>query len=141
MSPSGVCDETVHDGLDGAPRIPAFWGWAATDSGTDATFDAAHRRTVIYSLGLLATYDVATHTWTTVPRIPPVSPAQQPDQPLVTPGPMTRSRHTLVYDLINKRVLMFGGISVLSTGWRDNDDVSAHDLKTNTWTTIVPATP
>lgn len=122
------------------PRMPAFWGWGAAVSGTDAAFDAAHRRTVIYNLGLLATYDAATDTWTTVPQIPTVSPAQQPDQPLLTPGPLTRSGHTLIYDPINERVLMLGGNSLLSTGWRNNDDVLAYDLTTNTWTTIVPAT-
>ncbi|MEO8555689.1 MAG: hypothetical protein ABI474_03370 [Actinomycetota bacterium] len=95
---------------------------------------------MIYNLGVLATYDAATHTWTTVPHIPPVSPAQQPDQPVVTPGPMTRSGHTLVYDPINKRVLMFGGTSVLAPGWRNNGDVLAYDQTTSTWTTIVPAT-
>jgi len=126
------------------PQIPVFDHWGF-ERGTEVTFDAAHKRTVIYSLGLLSTYDAATRTWTTVPGIPTVSPAQQPDQPL-KPSPMTRSGHTLIYDPINKRVLMFGGSSLISTDpmarghWRDNDDILAYDLKTHTWTTIVPAT-
>jgi len=112
------------------PRIDV--GYYA--AGSEVTFNAVHKRTVIYSYGRLATYDAAAQTRTTVP------PRQLPDSAPLMTGPLARLHHTLVYDPINKRVLMFGGQSQMPAGWQSLDDVWAYDLTSRTWAQVVPAT-
>ncbi len=64
-------------------------------------------------------YNLDTNTWTNM-----------------TPSthPKARQKHSMVYDSINDKVILFGGDAGA------NDETWAYDLDTNTWTNMVPST-
>jgi len=66
-------------------------------------------------------YDLDTNTWTNM--TPP------------TPKPSARGYHSMAYDSINDKVILFGGYDGGS-----NDETWAYDLGTNTWTNMTPST-
>jgi hypothetical protein len=116
------------------------------ESGGEAVFDTARGLTVVFSDGVLATYDAAADEWTKVAPGP-----GWPDMDMVDDmptGPLARLGHWLVYDPVNERIVMFGGHARMLEDngngdivWRDLDDVWAYDLSTNSWVELVSARP
>ncbi len=106
--------------------------------GSEVTFDTTIGRTVVFSSGVLATYDAVAGTWAIVPS-GPRWPTQDSYKEGRLVGPLARGGHTLVYDSVNHRVLMFGGVARMPSGMQFLDDVWAYYPATNTWTEIVAA--
>ena len=114
------------------------------ESGGEAVFDTARGLTVVFSDGVVATYDAAADEWTKVAPGP-----GWPDMEMVDDmptGPLARLGHWLVYDPVNERIVMFGGHARMledngNIVWRDLDDVWAYDLSTNSWVELVSARP
>lgn len=128
------------------------WTWAQADAsppdmnmgyfanGGAITYHTAARLTVIFSDGILATYDATADRWDVVAPGP-----GWPAMPTVDGlpyGPLARHDHTLVYDPVNQRLLLVGGHARIGRTaedpWQDTTDVWAYDLPTNTWTELVP---
>ncbi|MCU0262786.1 MAG: kelch motif-containing protein [Candidatus Nanopelagicales bacterium] len=55
-------------------------------------------------------------------------------------GPMSRTGHSLAYDPVNRRILVYGGSWQTDEGTIQAGDVWAYDVPTNTWTELVPPT-
>lgn len=51
--------------------------------------------------------------------------------------PLARSGHSMVYDPINQKIILFGGVDI-NDNWRD--DTWIFDSQTNTWTQVFPET-
>jgi hypothetical protein len=109
-------------------------GWV--ESGGEAVFDEAHGVTVAFSDGVLATFDAVAEERTTV-KPGPGWPRMDVVDDLPT-GPLARIGHWLVYDPVNERIVMLGGLARMKSGGRDLGDVWAYDLSTNTWLRLVP---
>ncbi|MGB8021787.1 MAG: kelch repeat-containing protein [Candidatus Nanopelagicales bacterium] len=109
--------------------------------GPEVAFDAGQARTVIFTDGVLATYDAAADDWAVVKPGPGWPQTSTVDDKSV--GPLARTGHTLVYDALNERVLMFGGVARMADGddvtEQQLDDVWAYDLADNKWTELVAA--
>ena len=72
-------------------------------------------------------YDPAGDTWTELYPAGPV--------------PSARASHTMVYDPITKRVILFGGASDLSGTVASPDSTWAYDPSKNTWIELKPSGP
>jgi hypothetical protein len=112
------------------------------ESGGEMVFDAARGVTVLFTDGVLATYDATADMWNVVAP-GPGWPSLHPVDGMPT-GPLARLGHSLVYDDVNERIVLFGGHARMLTAggdvvWRDLDDVWAYDVSTNTWLELVPA--
>ena len=68
-----------------------------------------------------------------------------PTPPSDFDGPLVRIGHTLVYDAVNKRVIMVGGSSRVGESnedmWQQLGDAWAFDLAENEWLRLVPPKP
>jgi hypothetical protein len=106
------------------------------DSGREVTFDAAGGRTVFFSDGILATYDAGADAWKVVRSGPNWPPAGTIDGS--STGPLARLYHSLIYDPVNERVVMLGGLARTEKGWQDPGDVWAYEMGTNSWIQLVP---
>ena len=115
-------------------------GWAP--SGGEVAFDATADRAVAFGVGKLYLYDPTAGTWTQV-RIA--------TGPLLhRPGPtgsLARMSHTLVYDPVNGRTVLLGGVhrhrtqsSDVDKIWPPATDVLAYTVATGTWTTLLRPT-
>ena len=108
--------------------------------GGEATFDAATGRTVVFSDGLLGLYDAAADTWeaiTDLPGWPTPGLNSLADAPS---GPLARMGHTLVYDPLNRRVILVGGHARFEDRWWPVDDVWAIDLRERKLVELLPGT-
>jgi hypothetical protein len=97
----------------------------------EAAFDPVSQRTFVLRNGELATYQAGTDHWD-----PVAEGAGWPRGPWGT-GPLKRTGHSLVYDPVNQRILVFGGTWQTTNGEKRTDDVWAYDAPTNTWTELV----
>lgn len=105
-----------------APDPPSL-GFGFWPTGEELIYDEANQVSVVYSFGppTVATYDASEHSWTILQtgwqQIPPFA---------------YRSLHTMTYDPVNERTLVFGD--------GDTDDVIAFDAATGEWITILDPT-
>jgi hypothetical protein len=90
-------------------------GWFA--SGGEAAYDEAAERTVVFSDRLVAAYDAKADVWTTLFE----------GAGCCLGGPFGRVGHWMVYDLVNERLVVYGGTSARY------HDVWALDLETAEW--------
>jgi hypothetical protein len=121
----------------------------AIDVGEGTTFDPIAQRTVAFGdNGTLATYRTGDDHWDVVapgPGWPPHGTMTTFEGgPTLWTGPLARHGQSLVYDPVNQRILMLGGLHVDSPadfwGGLDSGDVWAYDLRINTWIELVHAT-
>jgi hypothetical protein len=120
-----------------------------TDRGEGTAFDPIAQKTVAYGEnGILATYGTGEDHWDVVapgPGWPPHGTMTYDEGgPIQWTGPLARYGQSLIYDPVNQRILMFGGLHVDSRadfwGGQESRDVWAYDLPTNTWTELVHST-
>ncbi len=55
-------------------------------------------------------------------------------------GPLARTGHSLAYDPVNDRILVYGGTWQTTKGEEKSGDVWAYDVPSNTWTELVRPT-
>jgi hypothetical protein len=110
----------------------------------EVAFDPVSQRTFVLLNGQLATYQSGTDHWDAVypgngwPS--KIRLAEAEGSGLA--GPLTRTGHSLVYDPVNQRILVYGGTWQTTKGEKMTGDVWAYDVPTNTWTELVgPVTP
>ncbi|WP_157557543.1 Kelch repeat-containing protein [Intrasporangium oryzae] len=123
--------------------------------GTEMTYDAASRKTVVFSDAIVATFDATTGKWAT-PRPGtdwPKQTSSEQDYSVVlnadgteqhiplTVGPLSRIGHGLVDDVVNGRVLVLGGQVRTGDAWRKGSDAWAYRVAANAWTEVVPLQP
>jgi hypothetical protein len=118
-------------------RSPSFnFGYG----GSVAVFDEAAGRTVVFSDGVVGLYDAASDRWERITDLPGW-PSPGPGWPVVETGPLARLGHQLVYDGVNGRVVMLGGMARYEDGWREEaDDIWALDLRRGEWIELLAAT-
>jgi hypothetical protein len=120
--------ETGH-WLGTAPAPDVNTGFIAT--GGEIAYDEAARRTVVFSDGYLIAYDAVAGRWET-----------RYGEPRTRNGPVSRLGHTIVYDPVNERIVVYGGGFRTPDGWVKTDDVWAFDLSTDSWTQLLaPSEP
>jgi hypothetical protein len=112
-------------------------GWVP--SGGEVAFDVTADRAVAFGDGRLYLYDPSAEAWTRVP----VATGPRLHRPGPT-GSLARMGHTLVYDPVNARTVLLGGVQRHRTQSGDPDkvwppatDVLAYTAATNAWTTLV----
>lgn len=137
---------------------PPFLNFGYGEFGGEVAYDSAHGAAVIDALGYLATYTSADGTWS-LPDPTPWTPfltldpmavtwtiKGEPVRRHLTRGPLARSWPTLVYDPVNERIVMIGGVSTivdptkpLEAQWTGQilADMWAYDLGTNRWTRLL----
>ncbi|HEY5180057.1 MAG TPA: kelch repeat-containing protein [Dermatophilaceae bacterium] len=115
------------------PQLNTGWG----PSGGELTYDQSAQRTVLFSFGVLATYDATKDRWANVPLPGSLL------NPLTKTGPLARLGHTMVYDSVNERIVILGTTVLTSAENRytepQGDDVWAYKVASNTWTELVPS--
>ena len=122
------------------PRLPfEESNWPVLDFRREAAFDPVSQRTFVLMGGQLATYQTGSHQWDVVypgPGWPSkVRPLETESGGLA--GPLARAGHSLVYDPVNQRMLVYGGTWLTTEGKTHTGDVWAYDVPTNTWTELV----
>lgn len=108
-------------------------GWAP--SGGELAYDANADRALAFSDATLAAYNPGTHRWRYI-RVPAGPMLQRPRPEALPRGSLARMGHTLVYDPVNKRVVLVGG-AFRTKAWRPATDVVAYRLATNKWMKLV----
>ena len=104
-----------------------------------AAFDPISQRTFVLQNGELATYQTGADHWDAVypgngwPS--KVRLAEVEGGGLA--GPLARTGHSLAYDPVHQRILVFGGLWQTTKGEKGTGDVWAYDVPTNTWTELV----
>lgn len=139
-----------------ADAVPPYLLLNYMEMGTEAVYDPAHQRSLAFSFGRAMTYDSASDRWT-VPAPDLWSGLEVFSDPVVgldprlgkeTSGPLTRYGHSLVFDPVNERVILLGGVSRLldpdvplegQRVWWAFGDVWAYDIDANQWTQLLPA--
>ena len=111
-------------------------GW---ESRGEATFDPVSQKTFVLLNGQLATYRTGADHWEAVypgngwPKKIRMGGAESGE----LAGPLARTGHSLAYDPVNQRILVFGGTWQTTKGKTQTGDVWAYDVPTNTWTELV----
>lgn len=124
--------------------------------GTEAVYDAAHRRTVLLGRGTLATYDARRDRWQLADQGTWPGAAYGPlDGPIIEGvrlwprgiplGPLARDGHQLVVDDVHGRIVLLGGTALFrmvgaddewDLEWRPVREVWAYDVGFNSWTLL-----
>ena len=112
-----------------APEIG--FGWWPT--GGEIAYDEATERIVVFSGGRMVAYDAAADSWEVL---------WSGDDPAHPEGLRTvRFYHTMVYDPVNQRLVVYGGEHPTSDPmvWVQSDDVIAFDPATRQWSVPLEA--
>lgn len=124
--------------------------------GTEAVYDAAHRRTVLLGRGALATYDSNRDRWQLAddgmwpgmsygPRDGPIIDGGRLWPRGIPLGPLARDGHQLVVDDVQDRIVLLGGTAlfrmvgaddVWDLEWHPVREVWAYDVGFNSWTRL-----
>jgi hypothetical protein len=107
--------------------------WGDLASGTEAVYASVTDRLIVFTDGVTAEYDPVEQTWVSFTT----SDSQVDGVPV---GRLVRLGATLVYDSVNKRVLMYGGKARTLEGWQLLDDLWAYDPTTHEWSLVLDST-
>ncbi len=124
VSVSGALFETVNAGWGGSAQI---------------AYDEARHQTIVFSDARVIAYDALDDRWEVLRRgTDPGSMAN------LSTGSTARIGHSMVYDAINQRIVVYGGMYRTSNPetdrmWVESDDVLAFDAATHKWTTLLSA--
>ena len=126
---SGTWSET---GAVAPEFIYAGWGNVPATA-----YDEAAERTVMLGQGHSAAYDAATDRWETLSAW-----TSSEDWLTIACGthPECRQDHQMVYDPVNKRLVVHGGAAIAGAGGEGDtavDDVLAFDTRTHEWTVLL----
>ncbi|OGN88415.1 MAG: hypothetical protein A2X23_13485 [Chloroflexi bacterium GWC2_73_18] len=107
-----------------------MWGLAP-----GIAYDEAAKRTVMIGQGYSAAYDATADHWETLYETPSDEPGT------CGTGPECRQAQDIIYDAVNKRLVVYGGSVYASAelGWVDPDDILAYDTRTGAWTDLLVA--
>ena len=122
-------------GTAAVPPEFSYGGWRMWPA---IAYDEAAERTMMLGQGHSAAYDAVTDRWETLYVTP------YPDQPgACGTRPECRSAHQMVYDPVNERLVVYGGVAPTADGkdWVPTDDVLAFDTRTREWTVLLEASP
>lgn len=116
------------------------FGWLPW--GTEVVYDADLDRTVLFSMGTLATYDATASRWTSTSSGAGWPPTTVDEETGASTSPLRRTGHVLAHDPIHRRLLLFGGdVAGGDPDVRNGTDAWAYHTDTGTWTLILPALP
>jgi hypothetical protein len=101
----------------------------------EAAFDPVSQQTFALMNGELASYRTGTDHWDLI-----AAGAGWPRAGWGA-GPLSRTGHSLAYDPVNRRILVYGGSWQTDEGTPQVGDVWAYDVPTNAWTELVPPAP
>jgi hypothetical protein len=121
----------------GTPHYLPYGGYLSL--GGEIAYDEGAARTILFSGGLVIAYDAAEDSWETLFSTP--SQAAQGGEWL---RPYSRMEHHMVYDPINERIVVYGGVVPITYDpwWVSTDDVPAFDVRTRAWTQLLaPSRP
>ena len=111
------------------------WGYSL---GGEIAYDEAAQRTVLFNMGHVIAYDAAADRWETL--YGPPSDGGRADG-FCGIRPECRNLHSMVYDPVNERLVVYGGhvhTGAESPGWwGPSDDVLAFDTRTREWTVLL----
>ena len=95
-------------------------------------YDEAAERTVMLGQGHSAAYAAAADRWETL-YVAPSEPGACGTRP------ECRSAHQVVYDAVNERLVVYGGVAPTADeqDWASPDDVLAFDTRTREWTVLL----
>lgn len=127
LDPSGLVTE-----VDTPTPLPEFV-WGDIVSGNEITFDAATGRVAIFSDGTLIEYDALAEEWV-------VLTSSDTYQDGMAVGPLARVGGSIVYDPVNRRIVLFGGSAAMPNGFLTAwDDVWAFDPISREWMVLLEA--
>ncbi|HEX7950296.1 MAG TPA: kelch repeat-containing protein [Candidatus Limnocylindrales bacterium] len=113
-----------------ATAMPGI-GFGYGPTGGDIAYDEGGERTVVFDGGWMVAYRAATDSWETL--------VSRDDSELTLST--SRWYHTMVYDPVNQRLVVYGGEHPTSdpTVWVGSDDVLAFDPATREWSLLLKA--
>jgi hypothetical protein len=118
----------------GTTSPPFGYGGGYFSLGGEIAYDEAARRTVLFNMGYVIAYDAAADRWETL---------YGPASDGCGIRPECRNLHSMVYDPVNERLVVYGGnvhTGAMDPGWwGPSDDVLAFDTKTREWTVLLEA--
>jgi hypothetical protein len=122
-------------------RSPLFgYGGGYYSLGGEIAYDETAQRTVLFNMGHVIAYDAAADRWETL--YGPPSDGGLADG-LCGIRPECRNLHSMVYDPVNERLVVYGGnvhTGAVDPGWwGPSDDVLAFDTRTREWTVLLEA--
>jgi hypothetical protein len=113
------------------------WGYSL---GGEIAYDEAAQRTVLFNMGHVIAYDATADRWETL--YGPPSDGGRADG-FCGIRPECRNLHSMVYDPVNERLVVYGGhvhTGAVDPGWwGPSDDVLAFDTRTREWTVLLAA--
>ncbi|HEX2892689.1 MAG TPA: hypothetical protein VHO29_01640 [Marmoricola sp.] len=112
------------------------------ETGGEIVFDPGADRALLLGYARLVAFDPGAGTWREVTVHEPLVVPESGDDTSMHTGPLVRTRHTLVYDPVNARVLVVGGMYHRSEPsepfrWTRSRDVWAYETANDTWTELV----
>ena len=118
-----------------------YGGWGFSLGG-EIAYDEAAQRTVLFNMGHVIAYDAAADRWETL--YGPPSDGGRADG-FCGIRPECRNLHSMVYDPVNERLVVYGGhVHTGADGpgwWGPSDDVLAFDTRTREWTVLLGGEP
>ncbi len=118
--------------VDTPTPLPEFV-WGDLVSGNEITFDTATGRVAIFSEGTLIEYDAVAEEWV-------VLTSSDTHQDGWAVGPLARFGGSVVYDPVNRRIVLFGGSASMPDGFTTIwDDVWAFDPISREWMVLLEA--
>ena len=107
-----------------------MWGLAP-----GIAYDEAAQRIVMMGQGYSTVYDATADRWETLYE----TPSEEPGSCGIRPE--CRQAQDILYDAVNKRLVVYGGSVYASAelGWVDPGDISAFDTRTGEWTVLLAA--
>jgi hypothetical protein len=118
----------------GTTSPPFGYGGGYYSLGGEIAYDEAAQRTVLFNMGSVIAYDAAADRWATL---------YGPASDGCGIRPECRNLHSMVYDPVNERLVVYGGhvhTGAVDPGWwGPSDDVLAFDTKTREWTVLLEA--
>ena len=118
----------------GTTSPPFGYGGGYYSLGGEIAYDEAAQRTVLFNMGYVIAYDAAADRWETL---------YGPAVDGCGVRPECRNLHSMVYDPVNERLVVYGGhvhTGAVDPGWwGPSDDVLAFDTRTREWTVLLEA--
>jgi len=102
-------------------------GWPFVEPiGNEFVFDPEHGVSVVFSGGIVASYDASAHRWDVLFG----------DRP-GDAGRFNRLEFAMAYDSVNERIVVAGGART-GDGWAKPDDVWAFEIDSGEWVELLP---